>query len=634
MTRLNSTEIESLGRCVEPVSASRRYFLGLAGAGVVANLLPGCGGGHDSNSQPYAQTVAMGQQIIPPLIASGASTTISIAMLKGNNVFWQQAFGLSSVPNQVSATTQTRFNIGSVSKLFAALSAVILQDRGLVSLDMPLVRYLPTFTMLSREYTQITIRQLLSHSAGLPGTNSPDLFSFAPVSGYAAATQALMAYTHLAHLPGEFAVYCNDGFTMIEPLVSAMTGQTFTDFVEANILSPLQMTNSGYLTSVPTTGSFAYPYINGTQHQEFVNAYGAGGMSTTPSDMMNLAKMLLGGGVFQGKRIVSASGIEQMAPDQTKGYVINPSPKWRWGLAWDSVVQPGLAAAGILGWEKEGGTAYFSSEFFVVPQAQLALLVTGTMPTPSGFDARKVAETLIFSALKEEGTISALPPTVGGTVPPVSSGGVIGDAVGIYGNANAPLQVVAGSDGSLEINQWNASTPTWTPVNTYQYRSDGWWWSNNDNANSYRFTTVSGTDASGSAFSYRYLMKRVSPGAGYAFVTLPWAQQMAPLAPLDAAWQQRLGTQWTMTNDAPSDVTYVIDKNPPVILSSLAELPGYVLFGNASLGYQLSIPLSDDRGGMSMKIPVNFGRDLDEMRFSPATNSTTLKVSSGVYVKV
>ena len=632
MSRLNRTEADSLPHSPAPISARRRQFLGFAGAGVVASLLPGCGS-DDSNSQPYAQTIAMGQQTIQSLIASGKSSTISVAMLKGDNIFWQQAFGLSSVPNQISATTQTRYNIGSVSKLFAALSVMILQDRGLVSLDTPLVHYLPTFTMLSPEFTQITLRQLLSHSSGLPGTNSPNIFTFAPVPGYAANTQASMANTHLKHLPGELAVYCNDGFTMIEQLVLAVTGQTYASFVAANILAPLQMTNSSYLTSVPTSGSFAYPYVNGTQYQEFVNAYGTGGLSSTPADMMNLAKMFLGGGVFQGQRIVSAAGIAQMATDQTKGLTINPSPEWRWGLAWDSVLQPGLAAAGILGWEKDGGTAYFASEFFVLPQAQLALLVTGSN-IGNGYDARTLAETLVFSALKEDGTIPALPPKVGGAAPPISSGGVIGDAAGIYGNSAAPLQVLAAPDGSLLINQWSPSTPTWASLGTYQYRSDGWWWNDSDTSTSYRFAVVSGTDSSGSAFSYRYLMKRVAPGAGYALLTLPLGQQLAPLAPLDNAWQQRLGTRWKMTNDAPSDVPYVIDNNPPVILTSLTELPGYVLFGNSDLNYQFSVPLSDDRGGMSVKIPGNFGRDLNEIRFSTANNAATLALSSAIYAKV
>ncbi|BAN26684.1 beta-lactamase [Caballeronia insecticola] len=606
--------------------AGRRQFLGYTGAGMLATLLPGCSGNDDS--PPYPQTIAMGQQMIQQAISNAQQPVagISIAMLKGSTVVWQQAFGVSSVPAQTAATTQTRFNIGSVSKLFAALAAAILEDRGLITLDTPIVQYLPTFSMLSPEYAKITTRHLLSHASGLPGTNGRNLFTFAPVAGYAADTQAELANTHLKHLPGELAVYCNDGFTMIEQIVLARTGQSFASFVESSILAPLKMTNSSYLTSVPTAGSFSYPFANGTQYQEFVNAYATGGLSSTPADMMNLAQMFLGGGMFQGQRVVSEAGIAQMGTDQSTGLLINPSPEWRWGLGWDSVQQPALAAAGLLGWEKDGGTAFYSSEFFVVPKAQFALMVTGN----SGYDARKLAETLVLSALKEDGTIAALPAQVSVTAPPVASGASVANAGGIYGNSDSPMQVVANPDGSVVLNQWNGAKRVWTQVGAYQYRSDGWWWSNSDSA-SYRFVVASGTDESGNAFSYRYLMKRVVPGAGYAYLTLAVGQQLAPLAPLDSAWQQRLGTQWTLTNDSPTAVPIVILGNPPAYLTTLSELPGYVLYGNEDLRYQLFVPLSDDRGGMSVKVPGNFGRDLYEIRFASASSATALTLGSSVY---
>lgn len=614
----------------DPDSAGRRQFLGLAGAGMLATLLPGCGS-DDSGSQMYPQTVAMGQQAIQQVIGDPAQpvAAISVAMLKGNNVFWQQAFGVSSVPNQTKATTQTRFNIGSVSKLFPALAATILQDRGLITLDTPIVQYLPTFTMLSPEFAKITTRHLLSHSSGLPGTNSRNLFTFAPVPGYAADTQAELANTHLKHFPGELAVYCNDGFTMVEQIVLARTGQSFASFVQANILAPLKMTNSSYLTAVPTDGSFSYPFAQGTQYQEFVNAYATGGLSSTPADMMNLAQMFLGGGVFEGKRVVSAEGIAQMGTDQSTGLLINPSPEWRWGLGWDSVQQPALQAAGVLGWEKDGGTAFYTSEFFVVPKAQLALMVTGN----SGYDARKLAESLVLSALKEDGTITSLPAKVSTTAPPAASGPGITTAGGIYGNSDSPLQAIANPDGSLQLNQWDGPTRAWKQVGAYQYRSDGWWWSGTDTA-SYRFAVASGTDENGNAFSYRYLMKRVAPGAGYAYLTLPIGQQLAPLAPLDNAWQQRLGTQWTLTNDSPTAVPIVILGNEPAFLTTLTELPGYVLYGNTDLRYQLFVPLADDRGGMSVKVSGNFGRDLYEIRFASAGSGTTLTLGSSIYTKL
>lgn len=610
-------------------SEGRRQFLGYTGAGVLAAVLPGCGN-DELHSTPYQQTIALGQQVIQQAVSdpSNGVAAISVAMVKGNAVVWQQAFGLASVPGQIKATPQTRFNIGSVSKLFPALAATILVDRGLITLDTPIVKYLPAFTMLSPQYAQITMRHLLSHASGLPGTNGRNLFTFEPVSGYAADTQAELANSHLKHLPGELAVYCNDGFTMVEQVVLAVTGQSFVNFVQSEILAPLKMTNSSYLTSVPSSGSFSLPYVNGTQRQEFVNAYATGGLSSTPADMMNLAQMIYGGGMFEGRRIVSAAGIAEMGADQTKSLTINPSPEWRWGLGWDTVVQPALNAAGVLGLEKDGGTAFYSTEFFVVPNSHFALLVTGN----AGYDARGIAETLVLSALKEDGTISSLPARISTTPPPVASGPGIASGAGIYGNSDSPYQVLANADGSLQINQWDAHTRGWAQIGAYRYRSDGWWASDTDTA-SYRFAVVSGNDSGGNAFNYRYLMKRVVPGAGYAYLTLPVGQQMTPLAALDSAWQQRVGTQWTLTNDSPSAVPIVVLGNPPGFFATLNELPGYVLYGNEDLRYQLFVPLSDTLGGMSVKVPGNFGRDLYEIRFASAS-ATTLTIGSSIYARI
>ncbi|MFL6701160.1 MAG: serine hydrolase, partial [Paraburkholderia graminis] len=234
--------------------------------------------------------------------------------------------------------------------------------------------------------------------------------------------------------------------------------------------------------------------------------------------------------------------------------------------------------------------------------------------------------------LKEDGTIASLPAKLANTAPPAASGPGIAGGAGIYGNSDSPYQVLANANGSLQINQWDADTRGWAEIGAYQYRSDGWWWSAADTA-SYRFTVVSGNDSEGNAFNYRYLMKRVVPGAGYAYLTLPVGQQLAPLAPLDSAWQQRVGTQWTLTNDSPSAVPIVVLGNPPAFFATLAELPGYVLFGNEDLRYELFVPVSDTLGGMSVKVPGNFGRDLYEIRFA-SPGATTLTIGSSIYARI
>lgn len=626
-----------------PVSSGRRQFLGYSAAGMLAAALPG---GATSGGLPhaaYSQTIEWGRNEIARALAGdpGNVAAVSIALLKNDTVVWQQAFGRASVRDNVAATIRTRFNIGSVSKVLAALAAMILRDRGLLDLDVPVARYLTGFTMLSPEYARITTRHLLSHSSGLPGTSMRNAFAFEPMPGYAVNAEAALAGEHLKHPPGMLAVYCNDGFTMIERVVAALAKQDYASFIRTNVLDPLGMADSGFLAQKPEGGSFALPYSGGRQYpQEFVGPLATGGLTATPGDMMKLARLFLERGVYQSRRIVSDDGIAQMGTDQTRGLIINPSPQWVWGLGWDSVRHPGLAAAGVQAWQKNGATAFFSSDFYVLPDQQLALMVTGNTGDSQRADtyrAGALAEGVLLRALVEEGSIRTLPPLVAHTAPPMAASPDLTDTVGVYANYNQPMRVTANQDGSFSLSSWDGSA--WRPMNggtSYRYRSDGWWWSNNAPI-SYRFEAVSGSDADGQPYRYRYLMLR-GPlfGAGYNETTLPMGQQLLPLAPLSAAWLARMGKTWTVTNESPATVPSTLNGAPYAMLSSLPELPGYILVRNSSYDdgsseYQLLVPLTDDRAGMTVRIPANAGRDLYELHFTTVGGKEMLTIGSWVY---
>lgn len=627
--------IASLVSAFRLTKTGRRQFLGAAGAGLLSASFPSRGsGGPGGATATYGQTIDWGQRAIEKLMRERPDAAgISVALLKGDNIVWQQAFGKASVAANTPATVRTRFNIGSVSKVFAGLAGVILQDRGLLNLDTPIVRYLPTFKMLSPEYVNITSRQLLSHSSGLPGTNGRNLFTFVPVPGYSADTEAELANAHLKHLPGQLAVYNNDGFTMFERVVLAVSGQEYPDFVEEHILKPLNMKDSSFLRVPQPEGEFAHPQYEGKSYPlEFVNAFATGGLSSTPSDMMNLARMFLGNGVFEGRRIVSAAGIAAMATDQTMGLPINPSPEWRWGLGWDSVKQPGLAAANISAWEKNGGTAFFATEFFVLPEARMGLLITGN--SAYGGQALALAEGILTQALQEEGTLRAAPVKVSSAVPALAPVSDVARFAGIYGNYKAPLKVAFEQDGSLKLHEWRNGK--WVPLISgsprYRRRSDGWWWSENGALPTFRFAEASGTDKAGQVYHYRYLVERVVAGAGFERITLPIGQQLAPLPKLSPAWAARMKSKWRPTNESPKSAAWTTAGNLNAHIGTLPELPGYILFGGNDLGYQLLTPISDDRAGPSVKVPVNHGRDLNEIYFSAHKGVKTLRTGSLVFV--
>ncbi|QVN23599.1 serine hydrolase domain-containing protein [Burkholderia pyrrocinia] len=617
-----------------PASAGRRQFLGYAGAGLLSAVLPGCGGADSIQQQPtYGATIAAGRHTIQAALDADRQNlaSISVALLKGNQVVWAEAFGNAVVSPAAAATQATRYNIGSVTKVIAALAGVILQDRGLIDLDAPIVRYVPSFSMLSPQYAQITSRHLLSHSSGLPGQNVSNMFAYVPIPGYAEVAQQVLANEHLNHPPGQFAVYCNDGFTIFERVVAAVTGQSFTEFVQRNILAPLNMTNSGFLTSVPTRGEFALAYANGIQYgQEFSNPYATGGLSTTPLDMMNLAQLFIGNGMFQGQRIASAAGIADMLTDQTDRWQIKSTRlgySYAFGLGWDDVDDPVLRAAGAAAAYKSGGTQFFSSHFYVLPAARMALMITGSM----GYDAGSIAPSILLQALQEDGGIAAAPARVNTVAPPAAASPDVSAVNGIYGNESTPVQVAVNADGSLALTKWSGTA--WAALSPggapYRYRSDGWWWSDGDTS-SYRFDILPGTDDAGNAVSNRYLTKRVVDSSGYVFRVAPYAQQLPERSALDAAWQARVNSSWNVINESVQSVSPASTLR--VSLGNLDALPGYVLFGYSTNGgahtsYQLLKPLADDRCGMSVTVPVMLGRDLFEISMTTVNGVETMAAS-------
>lgn len=606
---------------------SRRAYLGSAVAGLAAPLLQACGGGSSGSGTPIAladrESVRWCREAIQAALGrpQSATTAVSVALFDEDRVVWREAFGYANRDTGQLATPDTRVYIGSVAKVIATLVVMILRDRGQLALDQPLVELLPGFTMLAPGYERVTVRHLVSHSSGFPGTNMHNAFMFVPYLDYAQDTLQELANSHLKHEPGELAVYCNDGFTMVEPLVRALTGLPFYEFVQREIFAPLGMNLSGYPVTPAAEGTYVHPYAEGRSlPQEMPAPYATGGVLTTPTDMLKLAQMFLDQGVYQGRRIVSADAVREMGVEQGARTRINPSASsWRWGLGWDSVRQPGLDAAGLLAWNKNGGTAFFNADFFVLPEARLAMLISG-----NGFDygMRQLAEGLLLRAAQERGATKTLPPAIAGAVPPAASPAPDLDVLtGVYANYTAPFQVLAAADGSLTLRRW--SEAGWTLVQAnLRARTDGRWWTDGQTSTCYRFQTVEG---------HLYLITRTLSANALYWGEGPLGERLLPLdTPLPPAWRARVGSQWRLVNESPDST--VSRLHSPVIyrMGELAERPGYVMLNNE----QLLRVVSDNEAGMTVKIPGNEGRDLYELFMVTVDGQEEMHTGTTVWQRV
>ena len=611
-----------------PGSLSRRQSLRWAAAGIATPLLQACGGGSSSSAAPIIasalpESVAWCRNaILAKLAKSGTATSaVSVALMADDSVVWREAFGYSDREKGVLATPDVRFNIGSVAKVVTALAVMILRDRGQLTLDQPLVELLPGFSMLSPAFAQVTVRQMISHSSGFPGFNKRNNWSFVPYLDYAEDTMASLAKSHLKHEPGELAVYCNDGFTMVEPMVKALTGLSFAEFVKREIFDPLGMSLSAYPLTFAAEGTFVHPYYQGRSlPQEMATALATGGIISTPTDMLKFARLLMNEGVHEGRRIVSAASVQEMGLEQSGRTLINPCrPAWRWGLGWDTVRQKGLDAAGIRAWGKNGGTYFFLSEFIVLPEARLAMFISGC---GYDYDSLNLAEGLLLRVAAERGLISALPTPIVSTTPSLASPVPDRtDLVGVYASELPPVQVLSMDDGSLALRHWSETARQWESTTRLRARSDGNWWADGQSTICYRFQTVG---------NHRYLIRRqLAPGLLY-WSELPVGEWLPPLeTPLPAAWQARLGMQWLYVSDSPDAVFSRLDPPRFARVDELAELPGYVFYNNA----QLMSVVDDTTTGMIVKLPGNDGRDLLELRVVVVDGQEEIHIGTQVFKK-
>jgi CubicO group peptidase (beta-lactamase class C family) len=202
------------------------------------------------------------------------------------------ALGVRDMESQASATPDTVFRIASMTKSFTALAILALRDEGRLSLDDPVSKHIPEFagTVLpTRDSPAITIRHLLTHSAGFPEDNPWGDRQLAVPD--AALTDLLRDGVPFSTPPATAYEYSNLGFATLGHIVSVVSGMSYRAFVTSRILTPLGMSSTYWAPSeVPRDRlALGYRYVDGAWQREPMlehGAYGAmGGLMTTIPDL-------------------------------------------------------------------------------------------------------------------------------------------------------------------------------------------------------------------------------------------------------------------------------------------------------------------------------------------------------------
>jgi CubicO group peptidase (beta-lactamase class C family) len=255
-----------------------------------------------------AQTAA--EQIEQLLSAYHAQRQFNGAALvaEGGKVLYRGGFGYANMEWEVPNTPNTKFRTGSITKQFTAALMLLLAEDGRVRLDAPVRAYLPEYPQPQGD--RITIHHLLAHTSGLPNyTALPEFreeYSRDPMS-----PEAIVSVTSSLPLefePGTRFSYSNSGYVLLGWIIETVTGQSYDRVLQARILEPLGLRDTGYdhEHEVRERGSSGYTRtLEGYENARYLDTsipHAAGMLYSTVDDLFTWTRALHGDGLFGDPR--------------------------------------------------------------------------------------------------------------------------------------------------------------------------------------------------------------------------------------------------------------------------------------------------------------------------------------------
>ncbi|HYK62474.1 MAG TPA: serine hydrolase domain-containing protein [Bryobacteraceae bacterium] len=207
---------------------------------VVLLILVACDGGARAQSLLSAALRSKVDQAAQAVLAETGAPSASIAIVTDGRIAFLQAHGNARLEPRVAATPEMRYSIGSISKQFTAAAILMLAERGKLSLDDPVSRFLPSLTRAK----EVTIRQLLSHTSGFQDYWPQDYVPPLMLQPIAARTiLELWARKPLDFDPGTKWQYSNTNYVIAGLIAEKASGMPLFQFLREKIFTPLGMLN-------------------------------------------------------------------------------------------------------------------------------------------------------------------------------------------------------------------------------------------------------------------------------------------------------------------------------------------------------------------------------------------------------
>ena len=369
---------------------------------------------------------------------------VEVLLLKDGELLYNKAFGYADVAQKRPLKTGDIFRIASQTKAITSVAVMILWEQGKILLDDPISKYFPsfrdaqvldTFNPADSSYTtnaahkQITIRDLLRHTSGIGYPIITDdarmqaiykkagVFTGIGNKGTLQEKMALLAQQPLLHEPNTAFTY-GLNTDLLGALVETVSGMPLDEFLRTHIFDPLEMKDTQFslpqdkahrlvTISEKTDNGFIRvegPIYDGSSVnyplQDGIYLSGGAGLTSTTADYAKFLQMLLHGGLFKDKRILSAKTIGLMTTNQlSQTLIADGDPDFRFGLGFELVTPDNKflksTSIGTFSW---GGA--FNTHYWVDPHENIVGLVFTQMYFSSSYDdLHQMYKNVIYSNL-------------------------------------------------------------------------------------------------------------------------------------------------------------------------------------------------------------------------------------------
>jgi CubicO group peptidase (beta-lactamase class C family) len=268
---------------MQPTTRNRNAFLTTL---VVILVLTGCSGAPVKPDQIMPGNYDYAKEYLTWLIQREMEDKqvvgASIAIVDDQKVVWAQGFGYADLQNEMPATAETLYRIGSISKLFTDMAVMKLAEAGIVDIDRPLKDYLPQFSIRTRfpDSDPITPRNIMTHHSGLPSSLAKGMWTAEPP----ATLLDRLKDEYTAYPTNYVLAYSNIGLSLLGLMIEQVIHADFCDYVSQAILSPIGMRQSSFKRTALVEGLLSKGYRNEKEMDQVpLRDVSAGAMYSTMS---------------------------------------------------------------------------------------------------------------------------------------------------------------------------------------------------------------------------------------------------------------------------------------------------------------------------------------------------------------